>query len=238
MKQFLIIISLFLLQNCIKTKNTEIGNKYYDQNDLQFTFLVFDNQKIDIFLKNYQSFDFQNEKLKNDLKKLSQINPVSQDTLSKKYIHNTKKIEATDYALAEEVIESTLNGNKEYWNAGLDYLFFKETLPEKFQQKWVQSHLGNFEFKISFLSLLREKNKIFDDLIYGNIYNNDKRLEQFNSEYITNEITPEIAQSLKYTLETDKNFQDVKFQNDKKIFIEFLDKTIQKEWKMFLLDWN
>lgn len=238
MKQFLIIISLFLLQNCVKTKTTEISEDFYVQNDLQFTFLVFDSQKLDDFFQNYQSFDFQNEKIKNDLKKLSKIELNTQESLPKNYLKNTKKIETTDYELAKEVIESTLNGNEKYLNGSLDYLFFKETLPEKFKQKWVQTHLGNFEFNISFLSLLREKNKLFDDLIYGNIYNNDKRLKRFNSEYITNEITPEIAKNIKYTLETDKIFQDVKFQNDKKIFIEFLDKTIQKEWKMFLLDWN
>ena len=169
---------------------------------------------------------------------MSKFDFPTQDTINKDYLKNTKKIEPADYELAKEIIESTLNGNKEYWSGSLDYLFFKETLPEKFQQKWVQTHLGNFEFNISFLSLLREKNKIFDDMIYGKIYHNDKRLEQFNSEYITNEITPEIAQNIKNTIETDKSFQNIRFQNDKKIFIEFLDKAIQKKWKIILLNWN
>lgn len=238
MKQISLILCLLFLQNCMKMKTKEIDEKFYDQNDLQFTFLVFDNQKLDSFFQNHKSFEFQNEDIKKDLESLKQLNFISQNSGLEEYSKNTKKIEISDYNLAKEVINTTLSGNKEYWSGSVDYLFFYSTLPEKFQQKWLQSHLGNFEFKISFLSLLREKNKTFDDLIYGNIYYNDRRLEYFNSEYITNEITPEIAQSLKKTIEIDKDFQDIRFQKDKEIFLEFLDKAINKEWKMILLDWN
>ena len=239
MKQFLAIISLLFLQNCIKTKNNEeINEKFYQQNDLQFTFLVFDNEKLDNFFENHQSFDYKNTQIENELKKLSEIGYQKQNTELEKYSNNTKKIEISDYELAKNVINSSLSGNKEYWNGCLDYLLFSKTLPEEIQQKWIQTHLGNFEFNITFLALLREKNKKFDDLIYGKIYNNDKRLERFNSEFMTNEITSEIAQNIKKTIETDKNFDDIRFKKDKKIFLEFLDKTIEKKWKLILLDWN
>ena len=33
-------------------------------------------------------------------------------------------------------------------------------------------------------------------------------------------------------------FDDIRFKKDKKIFLEFLDKTIEKKWKLILLDWN
>lgn len=238
MKQILFLLSILFLQNCVKLKTKEINEELYMQNNLQFTFLVFDNQKLDSFFLEYQSFDFKNEQINNDFKRLSKLNFSTQNIELKDYSENTKKIEISDYDLAKDVINSTLNGNDEYFNGSLDYLLFNKTLPEKFQQKWVQTQLGNFEFKNRFLELLREKNKKFDDLIYGNLYHKDKRLEPFFSEYITNEITPEIAQSIKNTINTDENFQDIRFNKDKKIFIEFLDKTIQKKWKLILLDWN
>lgn len=239
MKYLLVILSLITTISSKKMNTEKKIEISYTQNDLQFTFLIFDNQKINDFFETYKPLEYDNDKIKSEYDRLSKIEVGLDNTELYSYKNNTEAINVEDYQIALETINSGLNsGEEEDRLLSLEYLFFNKTLPSKFQNKWVQTISGNFGFKLKFISLLREKNKIFDNLIYNGSDSNDERLNIFFNEFVMSEISPEIASDIKETITNEVLFKDIRFKTDKEIFIEFLDMTINKEWKLILLDWN
>jgi hypothetical protein len=216
---------------------------FYNTNQDQFTFLVFKKNAVDNFFRKYKPLRFSNKILIQAFRDslLSQKFEIGRvdENHAEAFAKNTKQFGMSDFNLAKNVLNATLNneGNK-YFPGSLDYLFFYECLPQKFKYKWPQSTLGHFEFNSTFFALLRDKSKELDNLIYGEIGFWDKNIQMIFGEYTFNEITPEIAKNIKYTIISDKVFNDPRFASDRANFLEFLDNTITKEWRLILIDWN
>ena len=217
---------------------------FYKNNELQFAFLVFDKAKVDSFMQNHSPLVFNNPKIQQELTRLSNLkfdqNYISiQQSKIASFSKNTTGPDISDFGLATDVIKLNLkkNGGEDFVGS-LNYLFFYDCLPGKFQHKWSQTSLGDFNFNTTFFSLLREKCIIIDNLIYSEISNRDEKSDPIFGESIFNEITPEEAKQVKLTITTDRSFDDVRFKTDRDNFIEFLDKTINNEWRLILIDSN
>lgn len=214
--------------------------EFYDINQDQFTFLVFDKSKVDTFISRYEPLNYSNTIIKQDILLLRKHN--FDDSISRDYsffAKNSKKPDSSDFNLAMKVIQATYDKNGEkYFHGSLDYLFFNECLPEGFQNKWTQTISGDFRFNATFFAILRDKSEIVDKMIYGEIGHWDNKLKPIFGEHIFNEVTPDKAKQIKELIEKDKSFNDIRFRVDKDNFIYFLDKTINNEWRLILTDWN
>jgi len=217
-------------------------SQYFNFNQTQFTFLVFDKSAVDTFFKTYQPFHFRNEKLKKAfadsllVQNFDYVQMARFEKETKEFSTNTDQPDTSDFNLAINVLKATLeNSGAKYFSGSLHYLFFYDCLPLKFKHKWTQSTLGHFEFNASFFALLRDKSKELDDLIYGNIGQWDEDIKSIFGEYIFNEINSETANKIRSTILNDTAFNDERFSTDKANFLEFLGKTVNKEWGLFLL---
>lgn len=223
-------------QTSMKTEEIE----FYDINQDQFTFLVFEKSKVDTFMLRYEPLEYSNMKIKQGILSLTKLNfdsTISNDYSS--YVKNSKAPDSSDFNLANKVIKATYDKNGiEYFHGSLDYLFFNECLPEGFKNKWTQTISGDFRFNATFFALLRDKSEIIDKMIYGEIGHWDKKLMPIFGEHIFNEITPANAKQIKELIEKDNIFNDERFKVDKNNFVQFLDKTINNEWRLILTDWN
>jgi len=222
MRSLLYIIILTITEfSCIQSskKNNEI--EFYDINQDQFTFLVFDKSKVDTFISRYESLDYSNIIIKQDLLSLTKLNfdnSISSDYSS--FAKNLKKPDSLDFNLAMNVIQATYDKNgEEYFHGSLNYLFFYECLPEGFQNKWIQTISGDFRFNATFFAILRDKSKIIDKMIYGEIGYWDDKLKPIFGEHIFNEITPAKAKQIKELIEKDKSFNEIRFRVDRDNFI-------------------
>lgn len=220
-------------------------SQYFISNQTQFTFLVFDKSAVDTFFKSYKPLDFKNDKLKKAftdsllVQNFDYTQVVRFEQEIKEFSTNTDKPDTSDFNLAKNVLRATLeNGGEKYFSGSLHYLFFHDCLPLKFKHKWTQSTLGHFEFNESFFALLRDKSKELDDIIYGNTGLWDDDIKSIFGEYIFNEINSETANKVRSTILNDTAFNDKRFSTDKAIFLEFLDKAVNKEWRLILIDWN
>lgn len=216
---------------------------YHNLNQTQFTFVVFDRSAVDSFFAKYKPLSLKNETLKRSLQAslLDQhFNENKKEEVNvRHFAGNTEPLDTSSFNLAINVLKATLEeGGEEYFSGSLHYLFFYECLPQKFKYKWSQSTLGHFEFNASFFALLRDKSKELDDLIYGNEGYWAEDMKTLFSEYIFNEITPDMARKIKNTITEDVSFDDNRFATDRANFIEFLDRTISKEWRLVLIDWD
>ena len=214
--------------------------EFYDINQDQFTFLVFDKSKVDTFISQYEPFNYSNTLIQQNILSLTKIN--FENSTAKDYssfAKNSKLLDSSDYNLAMNVINATYDKNgEEYFHGSLDYLFFYKCLPEGFQNKWIQTISGDFRFNATFFALLRDKSEIIDKMIYGEIGHWDDKLKPIFGEHIFNEITSDQAKQIKQLILNDKSFDDSRFRMDRDTFIYFLDKTINNEWRLLLTDWN
>jgi hypothetical protein len=239
-------ISILLLCVSCKPVNPPFpvcDNGYYNVNQTQFTFLVFDKSSVDTFFLTNDSLIYKNEKLRKEI-----VDSLTSQVFAKlqleeygnmqPYTSNTDKLDSSYFDLAANVIEEATKGDNEYFSAAVQYLFFYKCLPAKFKYKWFQTSLGHFSFNANFFALLRDKSKELDDLIYGNTGYWDKELQQVLKLNIYNEITAETAGKIRQTIVTDSSFNDKKFELDRINFLEFLDKTIANEWRLILVDWD
>jgi hypothetical protein len=233
----LIAVTMFSCgQSAMKTNEIE----FYDNNQDQFTFLVFDKSKVDAFVSRYETLDYSNTIIKQDILSLKNCNfdnSISSDYSS--FTKNLKKPDTSDFNLAMSVIKATYDKNgEEYFHGSLDYLFFYHCLPNGLQNKWTQTISGDFRFNATFFAILRDKSEIVDKMIYGEIGHWDNKLKPIFGEHIFNEITPDKAKQIKELIEKDNSFNDLRFRVDRDNFIYFLDKTINNEWRLILTDWN
>lgn len=246
LKHLLVVIIFSLLfSSCEHTTAVTMENQiiFYNTNQDQFTFLVFNKNAVDIFSRKYKPLLFSNKKLHEAFKDSLLCQDFDDNKKRESYIksfsRNTAQLNVSDFNLAKNVLNATLNNEgQEYFSGSLSYLFFNECLPQKFKCKWSQSTLGHFEFNSTFFALLRDKSKELDGLIYGEIGLWNKDMEAIFGEYTFNEITPDIARKIKQTILDNKEFDDQRFIADRTNFIEFLDQTISREWRMVLIDWN
>lgn len=217
--------------------------EFHNTNQDQFTFLVFDRASADTFFAKYRPLSHSNETLRAALrdKLLTQSfegNKRLEEELES-FHKNTEPLDTSNFNLAVNVLNSTLKqGGEKYFSGSLHYLFFYYCLPQKFRHKWSQSTLGHFEFNATFFDRLREKSKEFDNLIYGEEGYWDENMKFIFGEYIFNEITPEVAEKIKQAIVKDTGFNDQRFALDKVNFLEFLNKTITREWRLVLIDWD
>lgn len=219
-------------------KTNEI--EFYDNNQDQFTFLVFDKSKVDTFMSKYEPLKFSNPVIKQELIKLTElIFDNKTKTNFRSFINNSKTPDTSDFNLAMNVIKATYDKDGEkYFHGSISYSFFYNCLPESFQDKWTQTTLGDFRFNSTFFSILRDKSEIIDKMIYGEIGYWDDKLKTIFGEHIFNEITSDQAKRIKLIILNDKSFDDNRFRTDRDNFIYFLDKTINNEWRLLLTDWN
>lgn len=220
-------------------------SQHTNLNQTQFTFLVFDKSAVDTFFNSYEPLNFGNENLKKAFINTLLIQNFEDTTIEKlekeisEFSPNTDKPDTGSFELAKDVIKLSLEKESDkYFSASLNYLFFYNCLPLKFRHKWTQTTLGHFEFNASFFALLRDKSKEIDDLIYGNTGQWDDDLRIIFGEYIFNEINSETANKIRSTILKDTAFNDKFFSKDKANFLEFLDKTVYKEWRLVLIDWD
>ncbi|MGV3612790.1 MAG: hypothetical protein ACO1N0_17650 [Fluviicola sp.] len=244
MKHLLFILILLLTAfSCIhspKKKANKQGVVYTESNELQFTFLVFDKQKVDSFFSRYEPFNPDNTHFKEDIKKLKTLK-FQKGTSKESVLFNAHSETPTreDLEIAiDDLTESYYENRQDYFDVIIQYLFFYHCLPNGFQNKWPQTIEGDFKFNFTFFSLLREKSPVLDKLIYGEIGYWDKKLVPIFEEHIFNEITPENAQKIKVLIQEEKVFQDTRFKKDREKFSYLLDKAIRKEWRLILTDWN
>ncbi|MFN8438206.1 MAG: hypothetical protein U0V72_11280 [Cytophagales bacterium] len=248
MKIIIVQISLFITYiSCGQMINKSLNEQidYYPNNQIQFTFLVFNKVSVDSFIKTYEPLNFENTKINNVLQtSLTKLvfEPQANDSIKKTlidYKSNTQQPDTASFVLAQKIISATYDKNgQEYFSGSLSYLFFYECLPKEFKYKWHQTELGHFEFNATFFALLRDKCKKFDEFLYGERGYWDDKLKPLFGQYIFNEITPETAKAIKSTIVENKEFEDNRFKKDRENFVFFLDKTIANEWRMILIDWN
>jgi len=235
-----IILAAITMYSCGQAPMETEEIEFYDNNQDQFTFLVFDKSKVDTFMLRYEPLDYSSTTIKQDILLLTKLNfdsTISNDHSS--FVKNSKAPDFSDFNLANNVIKATYDKNgEEYFHGSLVYLFFHECLPEGFKNKWTQTISGDFGFNATFFALLRDKSEIIDKMIYGEIGHWDKKLIPIFGEHIFNEITPDNAKQIKELIEKDKSFNDERFKVDKNNFVYLLDKTINNEWRLILTDWN
>lgn len=244
MRVFLVSLILIIINSsCANSANNarnSNSHKLKQNKELQFTFLIFDKSKTDIFFSRYNQFDYTNKYFKEDismLRKWKFSNNIQNGF--KSFKNNTESPDYEDFEIAlDELDEKYFENNKEYFEYVIQFVFFYECLPTEIQNKWTQTFEGDFKFDATFFSLLRQRCQIIDKMIYGEIGCWDKNLEPIFYEHIFNEITPERAIKIKALIEKDQAFDDLKFQLDRKNFIYLLDKTIDNEWRLILTDWN
>lgn len=214
------------------------SSNFYTTNEDKFGFLVFDKQKVDTFFKWYLPLKDNKKQLDSSFKKML-LADTTVETVNVRFSKHTHSPNNSDYQLAKNVLAAT--GEKEgekYFGSSLNYLFFFESLPDGFQNKWTQTSLGDFEFNATFFNLLRTKCKVFDDFIYGSTGHWDKSIQSvFHGESL-NEITADNAKLIKECINQDAAFEDKRLQPDKGNFLFFLDQVIDKKWRMFLTDKN
>jgi hypothetical protein len=220
-------------------------SQYVNLNQTQFTFVVFDKAAIDTFFRSYKPLNFENENLKKAFINTLLFQNFEEKTVEQLeneinvFSSNTDKPDTSSFNLAKDVIKETFERDGEkYFSSSLHYLFFYNCLPLKFRHKWAQTTLGHFEFNASFFALLRDKSKEIDDLIYGNIGQWNDDLKIIFGEYIFNEINSETAEKIRSTILKDAAFNNKSFSTDKSNFLELLDKTVNKEWRLVLIDWD
>jgi hypothetical protein len=215
------------------------ASDFYSNNEDHFGFLIFDKAKIDTFFKEYSPITLQNDKIKNAFMELQNtyINTIGADTID--WSKHTDKPEPTDYELAKSALKAT-NGKdgENYFEGSFSYLFFFDCLPNEFQNKWVQTRSGNFEFNVTFFNRLRTKCTVFDEIIYGQTGHWDNNIKSVFKHDIFNEIKKGNAQQIKDCILQDTSFSDNRLKADKDNFIMFLDMVIQDKWRLFLLDKN
>ena len=235
-----IVLLTITLYSCGQSpmKTNEID--FYDVNQDQFTFLVFDRSNVHAFMSRYEPLNFGNAAIKQDLLTLSKNNfDTSISSVYSSFSKNSKALDTSDFNLAMNVINATYDKNgEEYFPGSLNYLFFYNCLPKGFHGKWPQTISGDFRFNATFFAILRDKSEIIDKMIYGEIGYRDERIKPIFGEHIFNEITPDNAKQIKELIEKDKSFDDIRFKTDRDNFMYFLDKTINNQWRLILTDWN
>src|SRR5688572_20616345 len=103
---------------------------FYDNNQDQFTFLVFDRSRVDTFMSKYEPLNYKNTVIKQDLIRLTEVKSDDNKTNNNpSFIVNSKAPDTSDYNLAMNVIKATygLEGEK-YFDGSLNYLFFYNCL--------------------------------------------------------------------------------------------------------------
>jgi hypothetical protein len=233
----LVAVTMFSCgQSTMKTNEIE----FYDNNQDQFTFLVFDKSKVDTFMSKYEPLKYSNPTIKQSLIKLTEVQFYDNTkTNFPSFINNSKTPDTSDFNLAMNVIKATYDKDGEkYFHGSLSYLFFYNCLPDRLQDKWTQTTLGDFRFNATFFSILRDKSEIIDKMIYGEMGYWDNKLKPIFGEHIFNELTSDQAKQIKQLILNDKSFDDNRFKTDRDNFIYFLDKTINNEWRLLLTDWN
>ena len=248
MKRIFIIILFCTTFSCSGQQDKKMNQKdtieYFNINQTQFTFLVFEKSKIDSFFNSFSNFKSSNKKLVDEIKLLRQIkfetnNEINVDRTIKNYDGNSEEPDTSSFGLAMNVLSSIEDSTiEEYFTANIDYLFFRKCLPDEFNYKWHQSTLGHFEFNATFFAYLRENSKALDELIYGERGFWDEKLKIIFGEYIFNEINEETAIEIKNVIISNPIFEDMRFENDKLIMTKFLNQVIDKKWRMILIDWN
>ena len=161
-------------QSAVKTREIE----FYNINQDQFTFLVFEKYKVDSFILIYEPLIFSNKIIKHDLNNLvlDNFDNKSESNLQL-YNKNSNVCNADDFKLAMDVIKATYEQEgKKYFSGSLAYLFFNKCLPYDFRNKWPQTTRGDFRFNATFFSILRDKSEIIDKIIYGEIGYRDQKL--------------------------------------------------------------
>ena len=92
---------------------------------------------------------------------------------------------------------------------------------------------------ITSFQILRSRCKVFDDLIYGKSGYWDKNIMSiFNEEEIFNEITPDIAKQLQICILNEPTLNKIKFISGNEYLLDVLEKTINGEWRLILIDNN
>lgn len=246
MKQTLIQTLLLLLLFSCTSKSVESESKkipsikFSKDHELQFTFMVFDKSNMETFFKRYEHFKAENKHFKNDIEQLKKPN-YSDEIIGrfKSFKQHSDSPNFEDFEIAIDDLNRTYyESDEEYFEFCIQYVFFKQCLPKEIQNKWTQTIEGAFKFNYTFMSLLREKCKIIDQMIYGEIGYWDKKLEPIFFEHIINEITPERAKKIKEILMKDVIFNDIHIRTDRDNFIYLLDQTINEKWRLILSDWN
>ncbi len=241
MRTFLIIVIGLMSFGCKQNQaSIQLDSRdYYTNNEDSFGFLVFDRSLVDSFFKNYSPIKYKNDKLKNAVTKLLNLDTPILLTGKNTFVKHSEEPEFSDYELATDVLEAINEKDGEkYFEACVNYLFFFDCLPNEFRYKWVQTQSGDFEFNATFFNYLRTQCALFDKIIYGQIGTWDKHVDSVFKHRIFNEITAENAVAIKGTILSDPIFNDLRFKADKENFISFLDKTAKKEWRLFLFDKN
>ena len=109
-------------QSAVKTREIE----FYNINQDQFTFLVFEKYKVDSFILIYEPLIFSNKIIKHDLNNLvlDNFDNKSESNLQL-YNKNSNVCNADDFKLAMDVIKATYEQEgKKYFSGSLAYLFF------------------------------------------------------------------------------------------------------------------
>lgn len=214
--------------------------KFSKDNELQFTFMVFDKSNMEIFFKRYEQFEAENKYFKNDIEQLKKSNYSNEITgRFKSFKQHSELPNYEDFEIAiDDLNRKYYESDDEYFEFCIQYVFFNQCLPKEIQNKWTQTIEGDFKFNYTFMFLLREKCKIIDQMIYGEIGYWDKKLEPIFFDHIFNEITPERAKKIKEILLKDVIFNDIHIRSERDNFIYLLDQTINEKWRLILSDWN
>lgn len=246
MKQILSLTLLVILTfSCTHHKTeSELENDnsitFSKSNELQFTFLVFDKTKVATFFERYSQFNSNNKHFAEDISQLKKT-IYSNDMYGrmKSFKQHSVLPNMEDFEIAlDNLNRKYYESDDEYFECCIQYVFFNQCLPEEIHDKWTQTIEGDFKFNYTFMFLLREKCKVIDQMIYGEIGYWDKKLEPILYEHIYNEITPKRAKKIKELLLKDPVFNDIHIRTDRDNFIYLLDETINENWRLLLTDWN
>jgi hypothetical protein len=212
---------------------------YYSNNEDKFGFLVFDKLQVDTFFLNYSPIEFNNGRLREACNNLLNFGTINKESKIVDFSRNTRVPTSSDYELASDVLRATNEKDGEkYFYGSVKYLFFFNCLPNKFRYKWSQTLLGDFEFNVTFFNLIRTHCKVFDKTIYGDTGYCDENIQSVFEYDVLSEISVENARVIKDCIVNDAAFSDARIKSDKENFIMFLDKVVQKQWRLFLLDNN
>lgn len=235
------IIIIVFFTSCFipPDKPVNFSSDYYNGNEDQFTFLIFDKSNCDSFLIEYAPLNNGNMVMRDSIRSILLGIAFEQEADSSifktltNYTSNTESPDNNSYILAQTVIDSSIaNWKSDYFGASLSYLFYYKCLPHELRYKWHQTTLGNFTFNVTFFNRLRQNNHDFDAICYGEKQNQDSRLAPIFREYISNEISVDDAASMKSTIETNSVFNDDRFKNDKMLFLTILNQVAEGKWRM------
>ena len=206
-------------QNPAQTPNP--SDQYYANNEDKFGFLVFDKEKTDSFFARYSSMEYRSPQLDSSFRWLLK-RAKSGKTIDSGFGKHTRSPDQSDYDLAELVFDAVAGSDgQNFYGDCLQYLFFFECLPDRFQPKWVQTTMGDFEFNVTFFNRLLTRCKVFGDFVSGNKGYQDSKFKPIFPDETYNELTADKASLIKDFINQDTGFNDNRLQPDKDYFIYF-----------------